>query len=758
MTRRWTAALVLAALAGCGHGVAFHPRWPDVGLELRDDGDRDQAIDQLWLVAPGPERGRARAPIAAAIARRIGEAIEDDQAFVAAALLDQLTWLWSGDPAAVGRELADQAALLRELRATFARSGALEPAVQALILLAEVEPAARAARLAELDEVLGFADDLAVADNGPEAVRAQPIALLEPTALALPLPWLVDRYVVLQIERQRAVAAVIEHTGASLPIVRAQHDVASAARRIAGILARAGRATEIHRRLAQLATGYGTDRELAIRAEVVADQPTAGAYAELASALATDEHYPDAAAALAVCLSGLVRFPGDPGLFAAAGGNARTLGRIDQAIALYQQALYRSGELDTAIALRLGKLYADRIERLATGGRPTAANAAWRDVLRFTAGVASRHPHTVWQQAMAIAESALGRGFASQGMLDDAEHALTASLERAPSIDALETLAMIDVQTDHYAEAERWAHRGLALLGNQSSGDRYRRAKLQRLSADSLRRAGKSRRAAERYLDALRTWASLGDSRELPRPIAAERELDMGRAMWGLGDASKAVELALQALDRDPQSEELAAATVAFLIEAGRYQDALDAFHKSLGEPAIDEYHKVYMSLWIVGEAVRTGEPRDRLAIEYLASRRGNLWYEQLAQAAAHKRSLAELRAAATTGPRRAELAFYGASLGLDPAAATPAGRRKLLEGVVAARLVLDAEYDLARRYLEQPEPAPPAATRPAAPRPAAPRPAATRPAATRPAATSPAATSPAATSPAATSPAAPRR
>jgi len=697
--------LTAAALVGCRPAVSFHARWPDAGLELRDETDRDQAIDRLWLLASGPALDRERAPIVAAIAGRISEAIDDEQPFVAAALLDQLTSLWSSDPAAVGRGLADCAALLRELRAMFAKSGALEPAVQALILLAEVEPAARAARLAELDEVLGFADDLATADNGPGAARAQPIALLEPTALALPLPWLVDRYVALQIERQRAVAAVIDQNGASLPIVRAHRDVASAARRIAGALARAGRTGEIHRRLAQLAAGYGADRELAIRAEVVADQPTAGAYAELASALATDDRQPDPAAALAVCLSGLARFSGDPRLLAAAGRAAHALGRIDQAIALYQQALHAGGELDAAIALRLGKLYAERIERLATGGRPSAANAAWHDALRFTAVAASSHPHTVWQQATAIAESALGRGLASQGMIDDAEHALTASLERAPSVDAYEALATIDAQTDRYTDAERWARRGLALLGDRSSGDRYRRAKLERIAADSLRRAGKPRPAAERYLDALRTWASLGDSRDLPPAIAAERELDMGRALWWLGDPAKAVELAMQSLDRDPRSEDLAAGAVAFLIQAGRYRDALDAYHKSLGELAIDEYHKVYMSLWIVGEAVRTGEPRDRLATEYLASRRGSVWYEQLAQLAAGKRTLAELRALATTGPRIAELTFYGVSLGLDPAAATPAGRRKLLQDVIAAHLVLDAEHDLARRYLEQPAP-----------------------------------------------------
>jgi tetratricopeptide (TPR) repeat protein len=693
-----------AGLAGCAHAApAFHPAWPDAQIELRDDGDREQAIDRLWLVPPGAERDRARAPIATALARRIGDAIEDDQPFIAAALLDQLTALWQGDPLAVGRGLAGHTALLRDLRVTFARSGALEPAAQTLILLAEVEPAARAAHLAELDEVLGFADELAITESGAAAHRAQPIAILEPTVLALPLPWLVDRYVALQIERQRAVAALLDHQGASMAIVRAHRDLLSTARRIAGVLARAGRAPEIHARLARLQGGYGTDRELTVRAEVVADQPTADAYGELASVLRSGDREPDPGGALAVCLSGLARFPDDPGLLAAAGGDARALGRVDQAIALYQQALHAGNELDTAIALRLGKLHADRIERLATGGRPSAADAAWRDALRFTASAASSHPHTVWQQAAAIAESALGRGLASQGMIDDAEHLLAASLARAPSVDAYETLATIDVQLGRYADAQRWTRAGLAMLGDRTVGDRYRKAKLERLAADSLRRAGQARPAAVRYVEALRTWSSLGDSKDLPHAIAAERALETSRAMWWLGDPARAVDFVMQALDLDPSSEEIAANAVAFLVEAGRYHDALDAYHKALGEPAIGEYHKVYMSLWILGEAIRTGQPRDRLAGEYLASRRGDVWYERLARLAAGKQSLAELRALATTGPRRAELAFYGAVLGLDPAAGTPAGRHKLLQDVVAAHLVLDAEYDLALRYLRQP-------------------------------------------------------
>lgn len=693
----------LAAIGGCAGAGSFHAAWPDAQVELRDDADRLQAMDALWVMPPGAERDRARERIATALARRIDEAIDDDQPFVASGLLDQLTWMWQDDPEAVGKGLAAQTDLLLRVRAVFAKSGALEPAVQTLILLAEADPAERAAHLAELDEVLGFADELASAENGPNAVRAQPIALLEPTALALPLPWLVDRYLALQVERQHAVAKAIEQNGASMQIVRAHHDFLATGRRLANVLARARRALEIHRQLARLAGPYGADRELAMRAEVIAEQPTPQAYAKLARVLASDERAPDAAAALAVCLTGLARFEGNPELLVEAGGDARALGRIDQAIAFYERALHATDELDTVTALRLGKLYAERIQRLASGGRPTAANDAWREALRFTAKVASSHPHTVWQQAAAIAESALGRGLASQGMLDEAKHALTASLERAPSVDAYETLVTIDVQTDRYADASRWAHEALSLLGDRTVGDRYLRAKLERLAGDSLRRAGQDKAAVAQYLDSLRSWASLGERKDLPRSVVAERELDTSRAMWWLGDPGKAIDLAMQALEHDPESEELATGAVAFLLEIGRYRDALDAYHRSLGESAISEFHKIYMSLWIVGAAVRAGEPRDRLATEYLAGRRGDAWAERLAKLASGRMTFAELRPLATTGPRRAELAFYGAILGADPAAATPAGRHKLFEEVVAAHMVLDAEYDLARVYLQQP-------------------------------------------------------
>lgn len=696
------AVVTALLLVGCGAANKPAPRWPDTKVQLRDDGDRDAAIDRLWVIPAGPARDRARAAIASAIAIRIDDAIDDDQPFVAARLFDQLVWMWHMDPSAIGAGLAPQTALLEELRGLFAKSGNLEPAVQTLVVLAEVEPANRAAHLAELDEILAFADELAIAENGPNAGRSQPIALLAPTATTLPLAWLVDRYVTLLVERQIVIAGLIDKDGATMQLVRAHQDILTTVRRVAIALGRAGRATEIHRRIENL-KGIGTDREIAIRAEMVAEAPSPGAYVELAGALRTHEHLPDPAAALAVAVSGLARYPDDPALLASAGTDARALGRVDQAIAFYERALDGKREVDTAAALRLGKLYGERISRLATNGRPNAAHAAWQAVLDYTGRRAKQQPHMVWQQTEAIAETALGRGLASQGFVRDGRGALKQSLERAPSIDAYETLATLDIQTDRYRDAHRWADSGIALLGDAAIGDRYRRAKIERLAGDALRRAGKPREAAARYLDAMRTWSSLGPDDDLPKNVVAERRLDFARSWWWLGDATRAVDDTMRAVEADPESSSIVAGAVAFLIETGRYRDALDAFHRGIGEQAIGELYKVYMSLWIIVEGRRLGEPRDPIAVDYLASRRGDLWYELLAKAATGRITFEQLRAAATTGPRKGELAFYGAMLGLDPEATTLAGKQKLLAEAVGAKVIFDAEYDLARRYLQTP-------------------------------------------------------
>ncbi len=691
----------LLALAACSGSPKRAKLWPDAPLELRDDADREQAIDQLWVLAHGPARDAVRARIATAIAARLSDALAEDRQYAAEALLYQLAQLWQADPQTLGTGLADHVNTLRQLRATFAKAGAIEPAIVALVMLGEIEPARRDAHHAELDEILRFSDDLESAENGPEAQRAQPIKRLQPAVLVLPLPWLVDRYVKLLVDRQRVISTLITSQGASIQLVRAHHDILATSLRIAVALARGGRTEETHKHLADI-TGLGANRELAIRAEILADQPTPDSYLELADAIRTDKDNPDRAAALAICMSGLRRFPKDAGLLATAAGDAAALSRVDQPIELYEAAIAVSGSVDSATALRLGKLYAERIARLAFGGRPAAATEQWRSLDRYARKAGKAPSQRVWAIVAANAETALGKGLLSQGRLREAERELVASLDRAPSIDAYETLATIHYKTDRFDSAIRYANAGIALLG-ESTTDKVRRAKLARIAADVARTAGASREAASLYIDAMRSWAELGPDSDLPPAIRAERKLEAGRVLWFLGDSGKAINLVFDGIDADSTSAVNYASAAAFLLQVGAYADALDIVHRALGQTEVTDYYKVYMCLWIASEAKRRNEPRDPQANDYLASRQGHLWYELLAQAATGRVDLATLRNAAVTGPRQAELAFYSVTLGLDPAAATPAGARKLLQQVVDAHLVMDAEYDLARQYLAQP-------------------------------------------------------
>jgi tetratricopeptide (TPR) repeat protein len=689
---------LLVATAACGaRSTAPKRTFPDAPLELRDDTDRDQAIDRLWVMPHGAARDQIRAGIADAIARRIGDALEEDKPFVAEQLVFQLASLWQDDPEAAGKDLADHQPLLEKLRATFAKSGAIEPTIACLALLAEIDGSHRDQRLAELDEILKFADDMAAAENGADAQRAQPINLLQPTVLVLPLPWLVDRYVGLLEERQRVIATLIVKQGASIQLVRAHHDILSTAHRIAAALARTGHTEDIAAHLARLTNGIGTDREIAARAEVVASQPSPDAYIQLAALLRKDEHGPDPVGALAVCLAGLAKFPHDASLLEAAADHATALGRIDQPIALYEAAL-AGAPVDATTARKLGSLYAERIARLAFGGRPAAAKTAWHELEQTSEQQGRRGQSAAWTEVEAAADIALGKGMLSQGRVGEAEAALTASLELAPSADAYETLATIHYKTNRLASAGRYANKAIALYGS----DLAHRARLERIAGDVARAAGRPRDAAMMYLTAMHDWSELLKSASPQKGLLAEGQLEAGRGLWYLGHEDRAVDLVLSSTEEDADSGPTFAAAVAFLIEVGRPVDALDALHRALSAD-VSELYKVYMCLWVVADERRRGDPKDRQAIEYLQSRHGNLWYELLAEAETGRLEWPALAAAATTAPRQSELAFYGVVLGLDPDATTPAAARKKLIDVIQAGLVMDAEYDLARQFLTPP-------------------------------------------------------
>jgi hypothetical protein len=215
--------IVLAALAltacprpkGAARPVDFGPI-TDAPWELEDDTDWAEVRDQM-LALPATDRRRRdlRVQLAAAQTDRIGRWLDANRPNLAYEALLDLARLWADDPDAIGGELTGQQATIARARGVFARAGADQEVVLALVVLGEIDPGQRDAHWAEIDEVLSFADDLAVAENGPAAIRGRPIAILEPIALALPLRRVTDRFAELVTARQVAVSEALSNQGAS---------------------------------------------------------------------------------------------------------------------------------------------------------------------------------------------------------------------------------------------------------------------------------------------------------------------------------------------------------------------------------------------------------------------------------------------------------------------------------------------------------------------------------------------------------------
>gem|GEM_PF-4375753 len=105
------AIAAVVGIFGCGHGANRVLHFSDAPVQLGDDGDREQAID--------------------ALIHRITTAIAEAQPFVAEGLTLQLASRWQANPRELGRALAGHLAVLEDLPATFATSGALEPTLYA---------------------------------------------------------------------------------------------------------------------------------------------------------------------------------------------------------------------------------------------------------------------------------------------------------------------------------------------------------------------------------------------------------------------------------------------------------------------------------------------------------------------------------------------------------------------------------------------------------------------------------------------------
>jgi tetratricopeptide (TPR) repeat protein len=272
-----------------------------------------------------------------------------------------------------------------------------------------------------------------------------------------------------------------------------------------------------------------------------------------------------------------------------------------------------------------------------------------------------------------------------------------------PDPEAYEMLATIALKRERFGEARAFAERGANLAARDKTGaGLYIRAKLFKLEGDANAGLGDGDAAQKHWVDALELWADVGDGGQLPPALAGERLVQAGELLWKIGQRDEALRLLDGAVEVDPDGADTHTQQVAFFILQGEYARALDTFHRAVIADRISDYHKVYLSLWVLAEARRRGVEPDPLAIEYLTGRDGVLWHDDMARLATGRIGVAELQARATTRGRKAELAYYTAVLGLGEGGAQrpPAEVRALLEHVVETDMVLFFEYEMARHWL----------------------------------------------------------
>ncbi len=708
-------ALTLALLGtlGCGGPRSAAPRSPlgvstefvDAPMELADPSDRAMARARFESMnLSDPQRVELRQALATELGHRARSARAAGDLDDAFAALLELASLWTATELAepiVAAELAPYAELTASLLADVSRAGNDVHAAAALALLAVMRPERAEEYARELQLIFDYSDELEQAMWGEGAEGARPIAILEDVERSVHTPLVIDELVGLLVTRQRFFDAKIRDSGAQLDValVRAHGDgVVRSAWLIVGILARANRLDEVPAALAPI-KGIGDDGELRLAVQTALSEDAGPKeWIDLAGQFQSgDSDRRDLETTLAIVREGLRRHPRSVALHTAAGLTARAGNNLPLAIDHFERALALAPDSRDA-AEQLSELYRVQIGQLVFAHRPRAAVAALRAAADFHASAAQRWSEPL-RSDLAAAYATMGRGLVSLGELDDGREHLERSVALRPTIDALEYLGLIELKRDRFAAAVRHFSAALKLPATDVATT-FDRARILRLAGEALAGHGDAKGAADRFRQALDSWKRLSSRVELTPRFAAEMHLEAGKAQWALGHRREALARIDAAIDADSDGSETYTDVVAFLIVNGQYPRALDAYHRALGSTAVSDYYKVFMSLWIVGEARRLDRTPDPLATSFLEERAGRLWYDDLARLATHRADVQALKTRATTRARRAELLYYAAVLGRT--AEDPRAVEALLRRVVATEMVLFFEYDMAKHWLEQ--------------------------------------------------------
>jgi tetratricopeptide (TPR) repeat protein len=711
MLRRVLVALVLAPLGCAPHAerpttAAAHAAAAPPSTINTDEEFVAARADLEALKVGAADRSARRRTLETWALGRLQRGLDGGHLEEAFEQLKQAATLYDADELRGRVNDAPLVAAAEKIERAFRRRGAHQEVLLALAVQISGSANERPAR-ARYDQVSAWLRGSTRGDgSGPPTPsssvdgRERLIDDLEAVARLWPSPFVVGELTALYFERQAEGGRPRRH-GVDLRELLSGAGRPSASYNLARLYLRISRPADALAQLRKLGPG-GDDPQLRTLLEKL-NAPTAqpGDAVALAMLFAQQGGREDVDVAERICRDGARRFASalEPRL--CAGQLALSLDRLVVALHEFEDAVRLDPSRREAWE-SLAKLYQLRLSQIANSDENLNVDeleAQLHRVEEFHAKAAQRFPDKPIRPSMAGALFEVGRGYYNTGRLGEASRYLARSIGLDQSAAALELLGQIRLKKGDPKQAEAQFERAIAVPQADRPEQDYWRAKLRRQLADAAEADGDQARATTTRKEAIADWDKLLGLPGLNQDIAAEASVEKAKMYYQLGDRDAALESFEKAIDLVPDRGSTYADVISFLVQRGELEEALDAYHRALGRSEVNDYLKVYCSLWIVDLARRAGQPEDPLATSYLKSTDGGKWYDDLARFATGRADESLLVARADSPGKKAESAFYRAMRALGKGDVEAA--RALWRQVLDTDMLAFFEYDMASLYLK---------------------------------------------------------
>jgi tetratricopeptide (TPR) repeat protein len=773
--------LCIAGLLGCAHGITEKPvRLSPTSQAFASEADTVTSITceedyfeakLLYQALPenAVERTRLRgklldyllSPIAALDADRLRRnpsllGGDDDfdrlqDSFRDALDLFSPSALWApGGPKLADRERQLLINSAKLLIAAYSPRGNELPVATGLFVLLSIDPTNRE-WASRLDQILVWLDSgsrMARGQPGPRRL-ASPGEVLESVAAVWPAPEVLERLTKLVFARQDKVAGILRRPigseegarGLLSELLLDTESLSAMSVSAAAIYLRCGQLSQANQIAEHFIDKTGDDPDFR-QLTLTASRPKANASDYLALARrflphnevlhGTSTDRIDPMTALGVLREGLAAFPSEPELLLLASRVARmvsapllSLRYLDEAIA----ALASRKAGDDVLA----DLAAERMElaflRLKMHMDPDRIAQAEREANRLRVEFAKARGQfgaTRFKLDDGDIDFVLAGGMVDAGQIDKAAPLLLrARRNDDASVDVTRQLANLSIKRGEPQQAITLLRRALdSRERNAPTEDTIPyvegQARLSYLLGNAYEVTANLEDARKAWSLSARGWERLRGEQIRRKNLSssAEATFEVGRLDYLLGRREEGLRMFDEAIAQDEDRDQSYLDSIAFLVERGESEAALDIFRRALAKPSrsVSEYVKVYASLWIIDLTRRSANAPDAAAAAYLRTIAGRkivlrppraaAWYNDLARYAVGQIDYATLLAKADTIGKRAEAYFYEAMRRLSNGQREEA--HALWSKVVETKMMSFFEFEMASRYLRTGAPARP--------------------------------------------------